>query len=1110
MMIKLKRLLMIHWQAYEIEVIDFDNITLLTGQTGVGKSTIIDALNVILLGEKKGAIFNKAANENSSRTLESYLYGKLGDDGESGFYYLRNGSFTSYLVAEFENEETQSSFCCGLVVDCGEDRKYQTQWFTRSSALPTDFFCDADTNFPCSIYELQLTNAQIGENEFFITDKEYRKAIRGLFGQIRDDYRRLLKQSVSFSPIKNIENFLTDFVSESETSLDVVHMQSTIRRYNDLEWESKQIKKKIEHLVDIKSELVRLHSEKINAQRQDFFIEQAKLDQIQKHEQELLQEVTKLKDVVITCENKLEDNRSNLKDLEEEKEKATKERDKLTVLRNKQLLENKLSYLEDNYQTTKIQVDRAKEILRTIDAFFSKVSEKNENNEGMIELLEIYQASNSVELDIIAINEAMGRILNYFNERKYTYNHQINHAKIVLRELDEDKKKMERGIKSVPHSIRSFQQKLEAKLKQRSTAAKVEFLSDVIDFKSGEDKWHKAVEAYLNHQRYYLILDPQYYNDALQFYKECQKQGEVSGIGIINLKKVTADRPHAKQNSLAEKIVTKNPLVKSYINYLLGRVIACENILELSEYSTAITPEGFLYQGYVTRKIKMAGLTMSIGNKALEQQLADVKKSLDNQNSTLKTLQQTIDQYERFDVYQKFDSSSCITVIEYSNGEKLTKIESDMKEITAQLSTLDQTELKIITQKINELTQMISHCNEEKGKINGKKEATQEKIDNLQQRVIPQCIVGISKQRFVLEEKFTSNTNVVAFKSSYDDVISAQEHQDYDNIAANYEARKAQTNINKQKLERSILEKMADYNTAFTANMPVNLEQKQVYLTELEKYSESELSKFEQSIKEAHHKATEEFQFDFLGKLKENIESLRRQVDEINASLKGRVFGEDTYRFEVKENATYKTYYDMIMDDMLMSQGEWNLISSTFETKYKEQIENLFNILAGKDVTSPETANQENRIQLYSDYKTYLDFDLIVKKGKVEQRLSKTYTDKSGGETQIPLYISLLAAFSQVYRVLNTKRNNTLRLIILDEAFSKIDGEKIRQCIQMIREFGLQAVFSTPPEKMSEIMEESDKALVVFREGDKAMVREFLMKDELPEVYRELPSRVAE
>ena len=102
---KLTRLLLIHWYTYDRELIEFENINFLTGKTATGKSTIIDALQLVLLGDTNGNFFNKAANERSVRTLKSYLYGENGDDGETGFRYLRAATFTSYVVVEFEDTE---------------------------------------------------------------------------------------------------------------------------------------------------------------------------------------------------------------------------------------------------------------------------------------------------------------------------------------------------------------------------------------------------------------------------------------------------------------------------------------------------------------------------------------------------------------------------------------------------------------------------------------------------------------------------------------------------------------------------------------------------------------------------------------------------------------------------------------------------------------------------------------------------------------------------------------------------------------------------------------------------------------------------------------------
>lgn len=1099
-MIKLKKLLMIHWQAYDFQVLEFDNITLLTGQTGVGKSTIVDALNVVVLGEKNRTIFNKAANENSSRTLDSYLYGKLGDDGENGYYYIREGNFTSYLVAEFENEDTLEHFCCGLVADCGEDRKYQSQWFIQSTGIPLDFFCDSTTKTPYSINNLQsMNNWGREENRisFYAFDKDYRKAIQGIFGQIRDDYRRLLKQSVSFTPIKNIERFLTDFVSDTEKRLDVVHMQSTIRRYNELEQENLRIKNKIERLEILRSELSRLESEKNNEQRQEFYIERAKLDLIQEKKQKLQSKKEELLIQITELAKGLAEIEQSLKLLQVNKDGLEHERAGLKILSDKQRLESELNHINEKYQDLKEKVEKSHSAMAKINSFMDEIKKNSLGYQEIVKDYSSYKQTTDLYAKIKEINESMGQVLKDIQTKQYENKKEIGTLQTDLSNLSAEKENIEKGIKSVPRHLRNFQEKLEQYLKQKSATAKTEFLADVIEFKPGEEKWHRAIEAYLNHQRYYLVLAPQYYNEALNFYKKCQKNGEVHGIGIINLQKVADSKPFVEENSLAKKIETGNSLVKHYVNYLLGRVAACEDILQLSNYNTVLTPEGFLYKGYVTRKLQFSGLTMSIGNGALEQQLSAVKIKIDEQKSVLLKLQAQAKQYELFNKYQKLDEHTCKDIMEYGNGTKLAEVKANKKKLVDKLMNLDQSELENLDRKIQQIFIQSDKLREETGSLKNQKESLSEQLEKLTEVTLPECIRDFEEQQQVWGNKFLGNPSTQSFYEAYMEAVSKAEDREWNNFIINYETRKKQTISNIRNLHNEITEKMGRYNSEFTENLPVSIEQSNIYLQELEKYSESELSKYGQAIHDSKKKAMEEFQFDFLGKLKENIENLKRQVEEINAALKGRMFGEDTYRFEVKANTTYKAYYDMIMDEMLMNHGEWNLLSLAFESKYQKQIEEMFSVLAGKNSVGMETDNQESRIRLYSDYKTYLDFDLIVKKGIQTQRLSKTYTDKSGGETQIPLYISLLAAFSQVYRV-NTKRNNTLRLIILDEAFSKIDGEKIKQCIRLIKEFGLQALFSTPPEKMSEIMEEADKALVVFRNGNEAMVRAFKRQEEMP------------
>ena len=70
---KLKKILLINWLYFDRELIEVGDVNFLTGRNGAGKSTVIDALQIVLLGETNARNFNLAANERSQRTLDGYL-----------------------------------------------------------------------------------------------------------------------------------------------------------------------------------------------------------------------------------------------------------------------------------------------------------------------------------------------------------------------------------------------------------------------------------------------------------------------------------------------------------------------------------------------------------------------------------------------------------------------------------------------------------------------------------------------------------------------------------------------------------------------------------------------------------------------------------------------------------------------------------------------------------------------------------------------------------------------------------------------------------------------------------------------------------------------------
>lgn len=127
----------------------------------------------------------------------------------------------------------------------------------------------------------------------------------------------------------------------------------------------------------------------------------------------------------------------------------------------------------------------------------------------------------------------------------------------------------------------------------------------------------------------------------------------------------------------------------------------------------------------------------------------------------------------------------------------------------------------------------------------------------------------------------------------------------------------------------------------------------------------------------------------------------------------------------------------------------------------------------------------QESIVRYTDFRTYLKFDLeTTDQNGSKQMLSQTLNTKSGGETQTPFYIAVLASFAQLYRINDaTSFGNTVRLVVFDEAFNKMDSDRITESVRLLRKMGLQAIVCTPPDKVPDIAPIADRTLLVDKSG---------------------------
>ena len=100
----------------------------------------------------------------------------------------------------------------------------------------------------------------------------------------------------------------------------------------------------------------------------------------------------------------------------------------------------------------------------------------------------------------------------------------------------------------------------------------------------------------------------------------------------------------------------------------------------------------------------------------------------------------------------------------------------------------------------------------------------------------------------------------------------------------------------------------------------------------------------------------------------------------------------------------------------------------------------------------------------------------------------------SGGENQSPYFVAILASYLHAYnRHEERKKEPSLALVPIDEAFSKLSGERIQDCLSAMQELDLQGVFSMSSGNIPFAFSLCDELIVVTkreeRTGTKSRVR---------------------
>ena len=1114
----LKKVLLINWHSFSKELIEIGNINFLTGKNAVGKSTIVDAIQLVVLGDTRGTSFNKAASEKSGRTVISYLKGEVGSDNEGNKKYLREGDFASYVALEFYDDVNNIPFVIGLQFDVSGDKLYSHQ-FIYDGTIPEQCFVANNKAMEYKTFKDYVSLAY--KNVIFPESlTSYKEEMRKKLGQLSQRFFALFKKAVPFQPIYDIRKFITEFVCDVKYDIksDLEKMQENVRNYTSLEVEAKTIESKIYFLERIhelyeayntdknkcdqaqylvaKLEIAKKKQEIVNINQQ-INAHNARFEELSQEEQSIssdLESWSKVRDQLIVDKesNDAEVKHSNYV---KQKDSINKSIDSVTEVFEKSAsrLVHSFNEFHDRAQQIKLQVfdkDLCQFAGVDVDLIYSTADNIIAKAEVLAKLtaqnLNKYNENQIAELCAIVANmeDMFTKIRNYADASMQTYVEEKNNFLSTIESL-------RHGKKTYPRHLVEFKEFVEATLSARhGHDIEMNFVADLMEIKN--KKWQSAIETYLSSQKFSFVIDEKYFKEAVALYNDNRER--FSDVAILDSGKIYERRSTFKKlpGSLAEEIETENKYVEAYINLLIGTLMKVDRIEDINKYDRGITSTGMLYQQFTARQLNTnRNRTPYIGKRATETQIEGYLAQVEEINEKMEIMRQ---KSQIFYTLGRFNNLSAVDIsYHYSNLMQIFKIDelkAQLEDINEKIENIDMTDVNEIQAKIDDVDTEIHYANNSLRQNSQEKGSILAKLDELKLVKLAAAQNALAMKEADLQARFSSEWVLNNVSDEIHEMLAYISEDQINKKLA--ESRRIADTLGAKR--RSLEKARVDYMRTFNVSIDTTDESNDKFDEELDKYRDITLPQYKTRIVDAKAKSYEQFKEDLLSKLKASIESVSEQIDTLNTSLTNFQFGRDRYEFVVKPNPTFLNIYTMIMDELLMKDARTN--SQAFYDKYKETIDDFF----AKITEAPGANDQERReiidknISLYTDYRTYLDFDLLVTNNETSQvqSLAKSMNTKSGGETQTPFYISILASIANEYRIgLGLEESNTPRLILFDEAFNKMDSERIKESIELLKRFNLQAVLVAPPEKVSDIAPLVDRNLCVIRRRNNAFVKWF-------------------
>jgi uncharacterized protein YPO0396 len=1096
---RLYRMEVLNWgtfdrKVWKIEPYGFNS--LLTGDIGSGKSTLVDAITSLLVPHQK-IVYNKAAGADSKeRSLFTYIRGEYKKkksewDSSSKSVFLRTENDYSVLLAYFYNEGYSQGVTLAQVF-WNRNEKIEKFFVVSNSELGIiEHFRLNDEEK--DIYPLKKRLKSLNGVSVFESFSDYNSKFRNIFGIKSDKALDLFYQTVSMKSIGSLNEFVRNHMLERP-----------------------DIKTKIEELRKNYENLTKAYSAVQNAKRQ--------LDQLEPLVQEadsyegLTKEIAGfqqclnalpvyfavhksalIEEAIKNLGSELEAIQNCLTDMNQDIERL---RDHEKALH---------SAIEFNQEGRRIaEIERQ---IKDLENSKTKKFESYEQYKRLVSDLELSQTINE---------ETFYQVLQKADDLKVWIEGEL---KALIEKRD--------GLKIQHKNLTDAcnQDKAELKsLKQRKTQipdanlrirqmmledlgldeSGLPFVGELLMIKSNEKEWEGAIERLLHNFGLSVLVPEVLYKRVSNYVEKTNLKGRLVYFKVPDSPK--GIKGHRIQKDVSEKSLFNKIEIKpdtAFYDWLEHEIrenfdyICCDDIEQFQREPRAISINGQIKGGRLKhekddrksisdRRFYVLGWSNHEKIKAIEKEIARIENQIRKTDNDIKDVEK---QQQRLNT-QKINLHDLIKFRDFADIN-WQKDASEIEKLRAQIVELEKSseQLRSLKRQLAEVQKDIKSKEESQksktesmGKIKGR-------IEDYE-RQIKAC-----KQVSILMTEDEQN----AVFPKIEDILHGRELTIETADRIQQEIRKSVEDVRdskralKERFGQGIISKMQRYKMDYpaeTIEVDASIDAISEFRQFYDRIKEEDLPRHENRFKELLNKGTINDIAMFKNQLEVMSNAIEDRIRHINESLKEIEYNPGTYIKLLAE----RTQDIEIKEFKLQMRGCLENILGDTEIYTEEKFNKVKQILDRFQSGEQTDINWTAKV---TDVRNWFEFS-ASERWSADNTEKEFYSDssgKSGGQKEKLAYTILASALAYQFGLdWSGTKSRSFRFVVLDEAFGRGSDESARYGLELFKRLNLQLLIVTPLQKVT-IIENYIKAvhLASNENGDNSVVRNLTIQEYMEE-----------